>query len=171
MVPPPGLVAKTPATASMRTGGGFSPWLPELASDGIAFCLRPAESNAIWPSCAVVEALGAEAWANTVHPHAASTHGQDNRTRRRSFRNRNVCMAALCFDNQFRYSAVILKSIGKLQNQLAWLRGGVAVDKLIFAFEEQRVRDIVNTTHAVPTGPGSKPVVQGVVAAHDLEVV
>src|SRR2546428_13086629 len=129
MAPPPGLVAKTPATASRTTGGGFSPWPPELASDGIRFCLRPAGSKAIWPPRALSAAFGAGAWANTVHPHAASTHGQDHRTRRRWFRNRNVCMAALCFDNQFRFKAVILESIGKLQNQLAGLRGGVAVDK------------------------------------------
>jgi hypothetical protein len=114
MAPPPGLVSKTPATASMSTDGGFSPWPPEFVSDEITFSLRPAGSNAIWPSCAAVEALGAKGSANTVHPHAASTHGQDNRTRRRWFRNRNVRMAALCFDDQFRFSAVILKSIGKL---------------------------------------------------------
>src|ERR1039458_1337721 len=119
-------------------------------------------------------AAGAAFWASTVpttrHPMAAER--PVNRTRRRWFRKRNVCMAASGLVGQSCVSPVILKPVGNLQNQLVGRLGRVgAVDKLVVAFEEQGARDIIDATDGVAFGGVSQSVMQRVVAAHEFRIV
>jgi hypothetical protein len=105
-----------------------------------------------FPSGDVEDMFCAEASANTMHPITAVTHGQIIRTCRRWFKNRNVCMAAASLYNQSQLSSPVLKSIGKLQNELADLGWIVAVEKLIVAFKEQRVCEIIYEAGSVSLG-------------------
>jgi hypothetical protein len=62
-------------------------------------------------SDATAGTLCAKALVNTTHPITAVTHGQINRTRRRWFKNGNVCMAVAGCYYQSQSSSLVLKSI------------------------------------------------------------
>src|ERR1035437_8387896 len=63
------------------------------------------------------------------------------------------------------------KPIGKLKNQLVFLGWIIAVEKLIVAFKQQRIREVVDITQSVPPGLSAQAIVDTVIAVHQFQVI
>src|ERR1035437_4665797 len=69
------------------------------------------------------------------------------------------------------FNTKVSKPIGKLENQLVFLGWIIAVEKLIVAFKQQRIRKVVDITHSVPPGPSAKSIEDTVIPVHQFQVI